>query len=221
MAEYLMHSKGLASRRVGDEEVIVSPRAGKVWSLNPAGALVWELADGSLEKAELAEALCELGNNIKTCRQIRSCIVVMPQWFYPLQQSAKSVLRVSVANWPESAKSKRCFPCDALKKPVMCKSMHVAAQLARKRMCIRQTDRTYVRISNVCKYLGAAKRLLFKKLHPVAVRGRSSVTKSADILFEVVSDSPAILVFAVIASMTGEFIERHADGGWLVACYCK
>ncbi len=57
MAEYLTHSKGLASRRVGDEEVIVSPRAGKVWSLNPAGTLVWELADGSMEKSELADAL--------------------------------------------------------------------------------------------------------------------------------------------------------------------
>jgi Coenzyme PQQ synthesis protein D (PqqD) len=57
MAEYLVHSKGLASRRVGDEEVIVSPRAGKVWSLNSAGALLWELADGSQETAELVDVL--------------------------------------------------------------------------------------------------------------------------------------------------------------------
>ena len=57
MAKYLVHSAGLASRRIGDEEVIVSPRAGKVWSLNPAGALVWELADGSREAEELAGAL--------------------------------------------------------------------------------------------------------------------------------------------------------------------
>jgi len=57
MPSYLVHSRGLASRRIGDEEVIVSPRGGKVWSLNAAGALVWELADGSLEQAELAEML--------------------------------------------------------------------------------------------------------------------------------------------------------------------
>jgi len=57
MARYLTHAKGLASRRIGEEEVIVSPRAGRVWSLNPAGALVWELADGSQDHGELAAAL--------------------------------------------------------------------------------------------------------------------------------------------------------------------
>jgi hypothetical protein len=57
MAKYLLHSRGLASRRIGAEEVIVSPRAGMVWSLNPAGALVWELADGSMELAEMAGVL--------------------------------------------------------------------------------------------------------------------------------------------------------------------
>ena len=57
MPGYLTHSKGLASRRIGEEEVIVSPRDGKVWSLNPAGALMWELADGSLRQEELAEIL--------------------------------------------------------------------------------------------------------------------------------------------------------------------
>jgi hypothetical protein len=59
MAKYLIHSPGLASRRIGDEEVIVSPRAGKVWSLNQAGALIWELADGSVERDELAATLAE------------------------------------------------------------------------------------------------------------------------------------------------------------------
>jgi len=54
MARYLVHAPGLASRSIGGEEVIVSPRAGKVWSLNPAGALVWELADGSMELEEIA-----------------------------------------------------------------------------------------------------------------------------------------------------------------------
>ncbi|MHC4917573.1 MAG: PqqD family protein [Planctomycetota bacterium] len=63
MSRYLSHSRGLASRRIGDEEVVVSPRAGKVWSLNEAGALVWELADGSLE----AEAI---SGKLSACRHV-------------------------------------------------------------------------------------------------------------------------------------------------------
>ena len=57
MVRYLNHSHGLASRRIGEEEVIVSPRAGKVWSLNAAGALIWEMADGSRSEEEIIEAL--------------------------------------------------------------------------------------------------------------------------------------------------------------------
>jgi len=57
MARYATHCPGLASRPVGGEEVVVSPRAGKVWALNAAGAFLWELADGSLELDELAGLL--------------------------------------------------------------------------------------------------------------------------------------------------------------------
>ena len=49
MARYAVHSPGLASRQIGGEEVVVSPRAGKVWTFNAAGAFLWELADGSFE----------------------------------------------------------------------------------------------------------------------------------------------------------------------------
>ena len=55
MARYPIHSPSLASRRVGAEGVIVSPRAGKVWALNEAGALLWEMADGSFELQEMAD----------------------------------------------------------------------------------------------------------------------------------------------------------------------
>ena len=54
MAKYPVHAQGIASRRIGDEEVIVSGRAGKVWALNEAGALFWELADGSRDMSEIA-----------------------------------------------------------------------------------------------------------------------------------------------------------------------
>jgi hypothetical protein len=61
MSRYLRHTAGLASRLVGDEAVIVSPRAGKVCSLNMAGSLLWELADGSRDEAALADALRAAG----------------------------------------------------------------------------------------------------------------------------------------------------------------
>jgi hypothetical protein len=57
MARYAVHSPGLASRQVGTEEVVVSPRAGKVWAFNAAGAFFWELADGALELEELGGML--------------------------------------------------------------------------------------------------------------------------------------------------------------------
>jgi hypothetical protein len=54
MPRYPIHSPSLASRRVGSEGVIISPKAGKVWALNEAGALLWEMADGSFELQEMA-----------------------------------------------------------------------------------------------------------------------------------------------------------------------
>ncbi|HOX05927.1 MAG TPA: PqqD family protein [Planctomycetota bacterium] len=57
MARYPTHAPGLASRLVGGEEVVVSPRAGRIWTFNAAGALVWELADGSHEVEEIATLL--------------------------------------------------------------------------------------------------------------------------------------------------------------------
>jgi len=57
MSRYPVHGPGLASRLVGGEEVVVSPRAGKIWVLNAAGAYLWELADGSTELEELAGML--------------------------------------------------------------------------------------------------------------------------------------------------------------------
>mgnify|MGYP000916667919 CR=1 FL=1 len=57
MARYAMHMPGLASRMIGGEEVVVSSRAGRIWSLNPAGAFLWELSDGSFELDDLAGML--------------------------------------------------------------------------------------------------------------------------------------------------------------------
>lgn len=57
MPKYAVHTPGLASRLIGGEEVIVSPKTSRVWVLNSAGAHVWELADGSLEFDEIAGRL--------------------------------------------------------------------------------------------------------------------------------------------------------------------
>jgi hypothetical protein len=57
MARYAAHAPGLASRLIDGEEVVVSSRTKKVWALNPAGAFLWELADGSREVDELAALL--------------------------------------------------------------------------------------------------------------------------------------------------------------------
>ncbi len=57
MPRYLTHTRGLASRRIGDEEVVISPRTGRVWALNQAGTLIWELADGALTLEALSRTL--------------------------------------------------------------------------------------------------------------------------------------------------------------------
>ena len=57
MARYAAHAPGLASRLIDGEEVVISSRTRKVWALNPAGAFLWELADGSGELEDLAALL--------------------------------------------------------------------------------------------------------------------------------------------------------------------
>ena len=97
MAKYLVHSPALASRRIGGEEVIVSPRAGKVWSLNPAGALAWELADGSRELEEIAAVLA------------RPRKLSAPAAAAELEHFAESLVALGLAEWREApgAESKR------------------------------------------------------------------------------------------------------------------
>ncbi len=97
MAKYLVHSPALASRRIGEEEVIVSPRAGKVWSLNPAGALVWELADGSQETEKIAAMLSR-------CRKLS-----VPAAVEELERFTESLVEIGLLEWREApgAESKR------------------------------------------------------------------------------------------------------------------
>mgnify|MGYP001041970474 CR=1 FL=1 len=90
MPRYLAHTRGLASRRIGDEEVVISPRAGKVWTLNAAAALVWELADGALS----VEAL---GGTLADCRHV-SPIAAAEE----LEQFAKRMIGLGIMEWRDA-----------------------------------------------------------------------------------------------------------------------
>lgn len=48
---------GIASRRIGEETVLVSPKTGKVFVLNETGSLIWEMCDGKRSVDELAAYL--------------------------------------------------------------------------------------------------------------------------------------------------------------------
>ena len=100
MATYLKHAAGLASRRIGDEEVIVSPKAGKIWSLNPAGTYIWELLDGSQDEASLAADLA-------ACRGLDpSAAVDELRCFTELLQQ-RGLLVASEGHTPQGSRSAR------------------------------------------------------------------------------------------------------------------
>ena len=46
-------------RKIDDEALVVSPRSGMVYPLNPVGTRCWELADGSRPLAEIQRVIVE------------------------------------------------------------------------------------------------------------------------------------------------------------------
>jgi len=48
---------GIASRKIGEETVLVSPKTGKVFVLNQTGSLIWGMCDGERSVDELATHL--------------------------------------------------------------------------------------------------------------------------------------------------------------------
>ncbi len=48
---------GIASRKIGEETVLVSPKTGKVFVLNETGGLIWEMCDGERSVDQVAAHL--------------------------------------------------------------------------------------------------------------------------------------------------------------------
>ena len=46
-------------RVIEEEAVVVNPRTGLVYPLNPVGTRCWELADGSRTLSDIVEVICE------------------------------------------------------------------------------------------------------------------------------------------------------------------
>jgi hypothetical protein len=55
--EVLMHSPEVVGQVIEEEAVLVHPTQGKVRVLNPVGARLWELTDGTRSLADLAGVL--------------------------------------------------------------------------------------------------------------------------------------------------------------------
>jgi GGDEF domain-containing protein len=55
---YLLQSKEIAARMLGDEMMIMSPRDSIVFSLNKVGTVIWEAADGKTPLEEIVRKIC-------------------------------------------------------------------------------------------------------------------------------------------------------------------
>jgi hypothetical protein len=57
-AVYPVRSKQIAARMLGDEMMIMSPRDATLFSLNEAGAVIWQAADGNTPVSGIVERVC-------------------------------------------------------------------------------------------------------------------------------------------------------------------
>ncbi|WP_180538052.1 PqqD family protein [Nevskia soli] len=59
MNVYPARSNQIAARMLGDEMMIMSPRDATLFSLNEAGALIWQSADGHTPVSEIVQRVCQ------------------------------------------------------------------------------------------------------------------------------------------------------------------